>query len=192
MINPDARKLTATAAAQASKQANRQKSQMLLYGIISFLCTTTTILPYVVFAALESKQNIIFFQLRNTINQPIIINHTSSNCRQHDNCIGLSLCMDGKCTAAIPTDITCEGQEYCYAHQVCRFGVCLESSVLPRSGCLSHADCEGQQLCVKGRCKVALPVGGFCLDNSQCGRMLTCKFNRCWQAVGKCKNEISI
>ncbi|KAL1244980.1 Tenascin-N [Trichinella spiralis] len=131
---------------------------MLLYGIISFLCTTTTILPYVVFAALE-------------------------NCRQHDNCIGLSLCMDGKCTAAIPTDITCEGQEYCYAHQVCRFGVCLESSVLPRSGCLSHADCEGQQLCVKGRCKVALPVGGFCLDNSQCGRMLTCKFNRCWQAV---------
>ncbi|OUC42562.1 hypothetical protein D917_02838 [Trichinella nativa] len=159
MINPDARKLTATAATQASKQAKKKPDADLRNNFFSMHHNHHFALRY---------------------------------CRQHDNCIGLSLCTDGKCTAAIPTDITCEGQEYCYAHQVCRFGVCLESSVLPRSGCLSHADCEGQQLCVKGRCKVALPVGGFCLDNSQCGRMLTCKFNRCWQAVGKCKNEISI
>ncbi|KRX91729.1 SET domain-containing protein 14 [Trichinella pseudospiralis] len=126
----------------------------------------------------SKKTNEELFKLMNfTYSKPVNLEALFRHCRQHDNCIGLSLCTDGKCTAAIPTDITCESQEYCYAHQVCRFGICLESSVLPRSGCLSHADCEGQQLCVKGRCKVALPVGGFCLDNSQCGRMLTCKFN---------------
>jgi Cys-rich repeat protein len=120
-------------------------------------------------------------------------------CGSNADCGSFEGCLDGFCTALMPTDMSCVADTDCPdAGSVCVDAMCWApdgggTGVEPQPAqvCEQDADCPNADLCIDGYCSSGDPPpdAGDCAEDADCGEGEMCVACFCMPTEGTCRAD---
>ncbi len=127
----------------------------------------------------------------------------NSECSQNDDCDS-GKCLDsGKCAKLVKKGDSCDEEHICKGKLKCKDGICsstTDQEPMPEGSCSGDDDCDGDLICVQGKCIEAerLHAGDDCVSGDKsavCPENLGCYLGKCMteeeyeKADNKCSSD---